>query len=179
VWLVAVSFVVVAFATVSLWLAQARRLRLKSWLGSAVLVAWVVGVGIKLHVDQVDRAAGGSALVLPSIAWPAPSAATASEAAPSTARAPAVAAATGSAGKEVAPVGSLIGGLEQRLAAQPNDANGWALLAQSYAFLGNTEAAERAMKRAVALGVDEQTLRARMEGAQRSPPQSGGAKVGG
>ena len=122
-WLVGVSFVVVAFAASSLWLSHKRRLNLKSWLASAALVAWVVGVGVKLHFDQAKSAPSSAIAALPSIAWPTPSGVE-SAAAP-----------TGSA-TEVAPVQSLIGGLEQRLAARPDDANGWALLAQSYAFMG-------------------------------------------
>jgi cytochrome c-type biogenesis protein CcmH len=65
-------------------------------------------------------------------------------------------------------VESLVAGLEARLAAQPNDANGWALLAQSYAYTANEEAGERAIRRAVELGVDEQPLRERVALAKRS-----------
>jgi cytochrome c-type biogenesis protein CcmH len=68
---------------------------------------------------------------------------------------------------QIAPVSSLVGGLEQRLAAQPNDADGWALLAQSYAFMGDAAAANGAIKKAVALGIDEQGLRARVDSAMR------------
>jgi cytochrome c-type biogenesis protein CcmH len=64
-------------------------------------------------------------------------------------------------------VSSLVHGLEQRLAAQPDDADGWALLAQSYAFIGDAAAANGAIKKAVALGMDEQALRARVDGAMR------------
>jgi len=71
-------------------------------------------------------------------------------------------------GVQAAPVESLISGLEARLAAHPDDAKGWALLAQSYAFIANEEAVERAVGRAVELGVDEQSLRERVQGAQRS-----------
>jgi cytochrome c-type biogenesis protein CcmH/NrfG len=174
VWLVAVSFIAVAFAAVSLWLAQARRLKLKSWLASAVLVAWVVGVGAKLHFDRVRAAAPQASAVsaLPSIAWPT-GRGTPQPATP-------VTTAASSSPKEVAPVSSLVAGLEQRLAAQPNDANGWALLAQSYAFMGKPDAAEQAIQKAVALGVDEKTLRARVDGAARNPhPTIGGSSVGG
>jgi len=61
----------------------------------------------------------------------------------------------------------LNGRLEARLAEQPNDAKGWALLAQSYAFMGNRDAAETAVQRAVELGVEEQTLRDRVMVATR------------
>jgi cytochrome c-type biogenesis protein CcmH len=70
---------------------------------------------------------------------------------------------------QAAPVSSLVGGLEQRLAAQPNDADGWALLAQSYAFMGDAAAADGAIKKAAALGVDERELRARVDSAMRGP----------
>lgn len=75
----------------------------------------------------------------------------------------------GSAPMQAAPVSSLVGGLEQRLAAQPNDMDGWALLAQSYAFMGDAAAAEGAVKKAVALGMDEQALRSRVDSAMRGP----------
>lgn len=72
------------------------------------------------------------------------------------------------AGK-VASVPSLISGLEQRLEANPDDAGGWALLAQSYAFLGEVDAAETALGRAVDLGIDEAGLRDRVASARRDP----------
>ena len=68
----------------------------------------------------------------------------------------------------VAPVGTLLEGLEQRLANEPNDAPGWALLAQSYAFVGRNEDANRAVERAVALGMNEAELTQRVDKA-RSP----------
>ena len=97
---------------------------------------------------------------LDSLAWPERS----STAPPSTTATPAA------ASVQAASVESLVGGLEARLAAQPNDAEGWALLAQSYAFTSNEEAVERAVERAVALGFDEGSLRERVAGAQRSAP---------
>lgn len=77
-------------------------------------------------------------------------------------------------GTAVAPVASLIAGLEQRLARDPGDAKGWALLAQSYAFLGDVERTESALAEAVALGLDEQDLRRRAALAAASA----GAPVG-
>jgi cytochrome c-type biogenesis protein CcmH len=74
---------------------------------------------------------------------------------------------------QVAPIPSLLSGLEARLAANPNDANGWALLAQSYAFVGEFAKAEEAQARAVALGTDEQTLRERVNLAKRDPHPAG------
>ena len=47
--------------------------------------------------------------------------------------------------------------------------NGWVLLAQSYAFLGDESQVEHAVQRAVALGVDEATLRDRINLAKREP----------
>jgi cytochrome c-type biogenesis protein CcmH len=72
-------------------------------------------------------------------------------------------------GKQVASVPSLIGGLEKRLEANPDDPSGWALLAQSYAFTGQPDKAESAVQRAVGLGFDEAELRRRVDGAQRDP----------
>jgi cytochrome c-type biogenesis protein CcmH/NrfG len=68
----------------------------------------------------------------------------------------------------VAPVGNLLEGLEQRLANEPDDAPGWALLAQSYAFVGRNEDATRAVERAAALGMNEAELIQRVDKA-RSP----------
>jgi hypothetical protein len=101
---------------------------------------------------------GRSPLVrsLDSLAWPEGS----------TAPKPAVS--PPAAGVQAASVESLIGGLEARLAAQPNDGNGWALLAQSYAYTANEEAVERAVQRAVALGFDERALRDRVASTKRS-----------
>jgi len=71
-------------------------------------------------------------------------------------------------GAPIAPVDSLVSGLEQRLDLDPTDAKGWALLAQSYAFLGNRAQAESALAKAVALGLDETDLRQRIELASGS-----------
>jgi hypothetical protein len=165
--LIGVSFLAVAFVAVSLWLWQRGRLQLKSWIGALVLVAWVVGVGVKVDFDrQRDSRVSPAVAALPSIAWPStgrslPSGARTADSVPPPADA--------SAPVQVAPVSSLVGGLEQRLAAQPNDVDGWALLAQSYAFMGDAAAADGAVKKAVALGMDEQELRARVESALRGP----------
>lgn len=69
----------------------------------------------------------------------------------------------------VASVPSLIDGLERRLESDPDNASGWALLAQSYAFTGDAAGAELALQRAVALGVDESDLRQRVDSARREP----------
>lgn len=68
----------------------------------------------------------------------------------------------------VAPISTLIVGLEARLAGQPEDAKGWALLAQSYAFLANVPKSELAIAKAVEFGFDESDLRARVANALRS-----------
>ena len=81
--------------------------------------------------------------------------------------------AAASAGVQAAPIESLISGLEARLAAEPNDAKGWVLLAQSYAYTANEEGAERSLQHAVALGVDEQSLREQLQGARRSAHPGG------
>lgn len=52
----------------------------------------------------------------------------------------------------VAPVGSLLAGLEERLTENPDDAKGWLLLAKSYQHLGQTDKARSAYEQATALG---------------------------
>jgi len=80
---------------------------------------------------------------------------------------PAVSTSGTGAAVQAAPVESLIGGLEARLAAAPDDSAGWALLAQSYAFVANRDGAETALQRAVGLGADEAALRERVQSAER------------
>ena len=60
------------------------------------------------------------------------------------------------------PVHALIGGLEKKLADNPDDVKGWSLLAQSYAFTGRMAEAQTAGDRAVALGADAQEMQARI-----------------
>ncbi len=61
----------------------------------------------------------------------------------------------GDAGKRVPPmVFDMIAKLEKRLAAQPNDPEGWARLGRSYAVLERTEQARAAYARAHALAPD-------------------------
>ena len=163
--LVALGFLVAVFAAVSLWLSQRGRLTLKTWAGAAFLVAWVVGVGLKVHFSRSnaphERESASLVAALPANAWPDTRS---------------IATVTGGAGASaassetrIAPVESLVAGLEDRLAKEPNDAKGWALLAQSYSFTGNAAGAEDAVKKAVALGFDEQSLRERVSGAARGP----------
>jgi hypothetical protein len=161
---IGVTLLAIAFVAVSLWRLSRRRLQLRSWLGALALVAWVVGVGVKVHFDRVRESRVDTRVAaLPSIAWPgSPPAAPAAQRAGTTA---------GSQDApqpvEAAPISSLVAGLEQRLAANPDDASGWVLLAQSYAFMGDAPAAEGAVRKALDLGVDEQELRARVDDAMR------------
>ena len=71
--------------------------------------------------------------------------------------------------RRVASVPSLIDGLKVRLEADPSNASGWALLAQSYAFVGDAEQSEFALSKAVELGLSEADLRQRVDGARREP----------
>lgn len=57
-----------------------------------------------------------------------------------------------------ASVGSLIGGLEARLAEDPEDAKGWLLLARSHDHLGNDTEAWNAYARARELGQADEAL---------------------
>jgi predicted Zn-dependent protease len=147
-----------AFAGLCAWLLRTRRLALGNWIGVVALGAWCLGVAIKLYVDHSRR--DGAVESIESIAWPSP--------ASSPLVSPAPAPVPTAAGVQAEPVAALIGGLEARLEEHPEDAEGWALLAQSYAFVANEEAIEPAVQRAVALGVDEQMLRERVERAERS-----------
>ena len=68
-------------------------------------------------------------------------------------------------------VASLTAGLEARLEAQPDDGEGWLLLAKSYFYLGRLEEARQAYARAVELGNADATV-AQQVGADG--PTSGG-----
>lgn len=61
-------------------------------------------------------------------------------------------------GSKAASVTSLVGGLEEKLANDPDDAKGWLLLAKSHDHLGNREAAWAAYARARELGMGDDTL---------------------
>jgi hypothetical protein len=146
-----------AGALAAWWWLRKRGLSLANSIGLVALGFWAAAVAVKLYVDHGEESAR-AARSGESIAWPV------KEALPTM---PPSTTATGAA-VHAAPVDSLVGGLEQRLAAEPDDSAGWALLAQSYAFVGNREGAETALQRAVALGVDEATLRERVQSAQRT-----------
>jgi hypothetical protein len=62
-------------------------------------------------------------------------------------------------------VDSLLAGLEEKLAANPDDAKGWLLLAKSYSHLGRTEDARVAYARATALGLQDADVEASLNGA--------------
>ena len=59
---------------------------------------------------------------------------------------------------KTASVGALVGGLEARLAANPDDPKGWILLARSHDHLGNKEEAWDAYSRARDLGMTDDAL---------------------
>lgn len=163
--LVAQGTLAVAFIVVGLVAWRLLRMRSLSSGHSAILVGvtmWMTASAVVWWRSPSTPASvefrGRSQLVqsLDSLAWP------------DTTKAPSAAVRTEATGLRAAPVESLVDGLEARLAAQPNDANGWALLAQSYAYTADEERAEQAVQRAVALGFDEGALRERVAGAERS-----------
>lgn len=162
-WFGTVLGVAVAAVCALAWrLLQAHRMPLGNFVGVIGLAVWLAGVGVALLVDRAPQ--GRSELVrsLDSVAWPV------AIQSPLVAPAPTRTTPAAAGGGQIASVESLIGGLEARLAAQPNDANGWALLAQSYAYTADDAALERAVKRAVELGVDEQSLRERIVDSRRT-----------
>lgn len=57
-----------------------------------------------------------------------------------------------------ASVGTLIGGLEARLAENPDDAKGWLLLARSHDHLGDNDKAWSAYSHARDLGMSDEAL---------------------
>ena len=149
---------IAAGAFAAWWWLRLRRLTLANSIGIVALGLWSAAVAIKLYVDHADEAAA-AAHTSASIAWPV------KEPLPTL---PATASSATGAPVQAAPVESLIGGLEARLAAEPEDSAGWALLAQSYAFVSDRDGAETALQRAVALGADEAALRERVRSAQRT-----------
>lgn len=64
----------------------------------------------------------------------------------------------GAPGQSVPDVASMMAQLEQRLAQDPNDLQGWVMLARSHAALGEFDAAVTAYDRAIALAGDEPDL---------------------
>jgi hypothetical protein len=155
-----VAAAVAAFgAFAAWWWLEKRRLTLANSIGLVALGLWAAAVAVKLYVDQIEDEAALAAQSGKSIAWPV------REALPTL---PPASMSGASTAVHAASVESLIGGLETRLAGAPEDSAGWALLAQSYAFVANREGAETALQRAVALGADEAALRERVRSAERS-----------
>jgi len=152
-----------AVAVASWWWLRTRPVSMGTAVAAIAGTFWVAGMIVAWLVEENEHESRGrSELVrsLDSLAWP-----TAAESAPAPVRTPG---ASSGVDVQAGSVESLIGRLEARLAAEPNDANGWALLAQSYAYTANEEAGERAIRRAVELGVAEQPLRERVALAKRS-----------
>ena len=81
---------------------------------------------------------------------------------------------SGDASDNVDSVANLLGGLEARLDANPEDADGWLLLAKSYNYLGRTDDALDAYTRAVALGQYDETLNALVTGGSGDDSASNG-----
>ena len=75
------------------------------------------------------------------------------------------------------PISQLVAGLEARLAANPDDKDGWLLLAKSYRHLGMTSQAQAALTRAEAADAaarrpaDHETLGKRMRGHVALSPE--------
>ena len=76
---------------------------------------------------------------------------------------------TGNKQDKVGSVGSLLTGLETRLEESPQDGKGWLLLAQSYEVLGRLDDAASAYEKAVALGITNEELAARLSGHSEAP----------
>lgn len=144
---------IAALGGFSWWALVKRRMHIGNWIGCVAVFLWLAGSGIKVYHDRSNDGDGIAQILESSagLSWQSDSA-----------RAPA-ARSTASIGT----VESLIGGLETKLSANPSDAGGWALLAQSYSFVGDVDGAERAIEHAVALGVLEQDLRDRVAQARR------------
>jgi cytochrome c-type biogenesis protein CcmH len=67
---------------------------------------------------------------------------------------------------QLASVESMVGGLEQRLADQPDDGKGWLLLAKSYRHMGRMDDAREAYSRAESLGSGDPIVAAQLYGLQ-------------
>lgn len=126
------------------------------WIGILLLPLVAVSAARIFHNSGSSDSEAASIEALTTVAWPGP---TVPEARTSTA----------ATSTSVAPVETLIERLVERLAANPGDAKGWALLAQSYAFLGDTASAEPALQKAVELGLPEDDMRRRIEMASATP----------
>ena len=81
-----------------------------------------------------------------------------------TTQANSIASTTSPGNMQLAPVESMLSGLEQRLQQQPDDGNGWLLLAKSYRHLGRMDDARDAYKKAEALGNGDVTVATQLYG---------------
>lgn len=164
---IASAVLAASYGIVSAYVLDNAKVSARQWSAAAAVLVYLVAIGVRVHVGAPVGPAGTAAAV------PAPldTRIADSRAWPGTQQR--VSAVKGQPANGAAPVSSLIGGLEQRLADNPNDAKGWALLAQSYAFVGNTEGAERARQRAVELGFDDLALEQRVKLAERNPQPPG------
>ncbi len=79
-------------------------------------------------------------------------------------RTDAMSASSDTAARPLGTVASMVDGLAARLESEPNDADGWILLARSYEHLGRDVDAENAYQRAQALGKTDVNLEASLLG---------------
>ncbi len=153
---------VLVYTGIVFYLVRKYQLLTRDWVIASAVLAAAVGVGVTIHHSNRPKeddlvAAALSMGPSPLTAQPTVTATRARGTTSST---------------DIPGVASMIGGLEQRLAAEPNDLKGWVLLAQSYAFIGNTTAADHAISQAVQLGADEAALTERVSLTTRSRQQS-------
>jgi hypothetical protein len=71
--------------------------------------------------------------------------------------------------EKAASIETLLSGLEERLRSNPDDGKDWLLLAQSYEHVGRNADASDAYARAVALGVSDEALGARLSNDESMP----------
>lgn len=157
-WLISAAALLAVCGVVSWRLHSCGRLEPRGAIAAGGVVGALIIVAVQLHSSEVKRRADVASLARTIDL-------TATRAAPRSPGSGPVAASPQPI--TAAPVSSLVAGLERRLAEEPGDAQGWALLAQAYAFIGNDKAAQTAARRAVELGADEQGLRARVQAARR------------
>ena len=80
---------------------------------------------------------------------------------------------------QVADIGTLAEKLAARLAKQPNDPQGWAMLGRSYSVLGNPAEAVKAYEKAVAMLPDDKALKADYAAALAEVKKNNLAATGG
>jgi cytochrome c-type biogenesis protein CcmH/NrfG len=161
-----------AFVAALYWLVRRFAIARRDWIAASVIFVWCAGIGVKVYLGSAVQTVEADPLAAALMLGPIQG----QRASVQTSVTPAsVAPAT----REALPsVATMIRRLEERLENEPADQKGWALLAQSYAFVGNSTAAAIAIERAVALGANELDLRARVDGASREAhPNVAGAVV--